>query len=205
MSTYILSYQSLERDKSGKFVIEEKENLVYLITDLWDNEEIEVEICAVDNAGNIGEAVKDIAYPLAERGVINGFTFNSAETYQEYSVVLDIKEVRAAEYRIIREQLHDGELINRVVSEWLNIDNLQYVDDNLQAHAVYYYKIETRNQDGIQETGFELENYIFEVPNQLPGEPLLVGYDFVNNLPLILKARPVIDPDGDNLYYYFFL
>ena len=205
VSTYILSYQSLERDKSGKFVIEEKENLVYLITDLWDNEEIEVEICAVDNAGNIGEAVKDIAYPLAERGVINGFTFNSAETYQEYSVVLDIKEVRAAEYRIIREQLHDGELINRVVSEWLNIDNLQYVDDNLQAHAVYYYKIETRNQDGIQETGFELENYIFEVPNQLPGEPLLVGYDFVNNLPLILKARPVIDPDGDNLYYYFFL
>lgn len=182
----------------------------FIVDNLDYNEKVNFIVRTIDEAGNLSDKNSAVGYSLAERGNINDISFQEADYYTEYSAVIDLIQVKAYQYKIRRwkrEIDKDGNenLVNQKDSDWISINDTQYIDEDLQPHTNYYYSVITSNQSGEIETGAELSKFSFTVPNIEPSEPVINDINYLNTIPAILRTAGSTDPDGDSLEYYFTL
>lgn len=215
---YLLSYTRQHVNSEGKIesileekLVEQSDLPAYVISNLDDNEKVEITVKSLDHAGNYStSSLTGMGYSLAERGGVNKLTFHPAPNYTAYRAELELKPVKAAEYMIRRwkvEMDSNGEekLVDQTDSQWYPVSVLSFTDQNIIPHSKYYYAVFTRNERGEVESNFEPDKYAFVVPNQEPSIPEVIAFGYANTIPIVLRTTGAVDSDGDPLTYCFSL
>lgn len=195
---YLIRYRKPEIDEWTEKSVSSTN---YTITGIGENEQHEIQVAAVDYAGNQGQWSSSIyGYSLPSIAILDVQDISWEKIGDEYKHFVDfqVDPKNSAQYKIIRKDLSNG---LEQETEWVASSNLTYRDYVLPPHK-YQYKIRTCNSASVEET-VESEWFEVSVPNHLPEAPINTAASFINQIQPVLDCQLSFDIDGHGLTYYY--
>lgn len=175
----------------------------YKITGFGENEKREIQVAAVDYAGNQGEwsaSIYGYSLPSIGRLEVNKISWEKIGNQYQHFVDFQVDPKNSAQYKIIRKDLKTG---LEEETEWLTSLKLTYRSYVTPPHE-YQYKIRTCNSASVEETA-ESEWIKVSVPNHLPEAPINTITGFINQVQPVLTCQLSFDIDGHGLTYYYYI